>query len=97
MLAERLSGGEAKDVASQLPAELQEPLLTAAQTAEAYGVEEFLRRLAQRLDATEETARWDASAVLSTVADAVSGGDLNQLLSQLPTAYVELFGKPELT
>jgi uncharacterized protein (DUF2267 family) len=96
LLGERLAGGEAKDLASQLPAELQEPLLTAADSAEGYGVEEFLRRLAQRLDATEETARWDASAVLTTVADAISGGELNQVLSQLPSTYAELFGKPEL-
>lgn len=33
------------------------------------------------VDATPRTAQWDASAVLSTLADAVSGGELNELLS----------------
>lgn len=34
--------------------------------------------------------------MLSTVADAVSGGELDQLLSQLPSGYAPLFGKPDL-
>jgi len=55
-----------------------------------------VRRAAVELTATEETARWDASAVLSTVAEAVSGGQLNQILSQLPSEYALLFGKPDL-
>lgn len=96
LLGERLAGGEAKDLASQLPGELQEVLLRAPTEGESYGVEEFLRRAAERLDATSETALWDASAVLSTVADAVSGGELNNVLSQLQAGYAELFGKPEL-
>jgi len=52
--------------------------------------------LAVDLSATEETARWDASAVLTTLADAITGGQLNQLLSQLATEFATLFGKPEL-
>jgi uncharacterized protein (DUF2267 family) len=47
--------------------------------------------------ATESTARWDASAVLSTVADAVSGGELNDVLTQLPSGYAVLFGKSALS
>ena len=97
LLAERLSGGEPKDLASQLPGELQEVLLRTPAEAESYGVQEFLRRAAERLNATEQTALWDTSAVLSTVAEAISGGELNNVLSQLPSGYAELFGKPELT
>lgn len=97
LLGERLSGGEPKDLASQLPGELQEVLLRAPTEAESYGVQEFLRRAAERLNATEQTALWDTSAVLSTVAEAISGGELNNVLSQLPSGYAELFGKPELT
>ncbi|MGW0075990.1 DUF2267 domain-containing protein [Streptomyces cellulosae] len=29
--------------------------------------------------------------------DLVSGGELNQILSQLPSGYAVLFGKPDLT
>ena len=42
------------------------------------------------------TAQQDSGAVLSTVAKAVSGGELNQLLSHLPSGYAVMFGKPEL-
>jgi len=97
-LGQRLAGGEAKDLAAQLPVELQDVLLdiSAAGQADAVGIHQFLRLLAVELTATEETARWDASAVLSTVAEAVSGGQLNQILSQLPSEYALLFGKPDL-
>jgi len=70
--------------------------ISAAGQADAVGIHQFLRLLAVELTATEETARWDASAVLSTVAEAVSGGQLNQILSQLPSEYALLFGKPDL-
>jgi uncharacterized protein (DUF2267 family) len=97
-LGERLATGEAKNLAAQLPAELQPPLLEAAATpATSSGIHDFLRRLATDLNATEETARWDASAVLTTLAEAISGGQLNQILTQLPTQFAVLFGKPELT
>lgn len=101
-LGQRLAGGEPKDLAAQLPPELQEPLLQgverdAAEQGAAIGEQEFIGRVAQALGgASEETARWDASAVLTTVAEAVSGGELNQILTQLPPAYAPLFGKPEL-
>jgi uncharacterized protein (DUF2267 family) len=96
-LGERLTGGQAKNLAAQLPAELQPPLLQAAATpATSSGIHEFLRQLAGDLNATEETARWDASAVLTTLAEAINGSQLNQIPSQLPAEFALLFGKPEL-
>jgi uncharacterized protein (DUF2267 family) len=97
-LAARLAGGEAKDLAAQLPPELQPAILDAERPGGpwAAGEQEFLTRLAEELGATPETARWDASAVLSTLAEAVSGGELNQLLTQLPAGYAPLFGRPDL-
>ena len=95
LLAQRLVEGERRALAAQLPGELQDAVLTAA-PQEAFGVEEFLRRVARELSATEETAQWDASAVLTTLAEAVSGGELNQILTQLPAGYAPLFGKPDL-
>lgn len=35
--------------------------------------------------------------MLSTVAEAVSGGELNQVLGQLPSGYAVFFGKPGLS
>lgn len=95
-LGERLGGVEAKDLAAQLPGDLADALPSDG-AGEGYGEQMFLRRLAEKLGATEETARWDASAVLTTVAESVTGGQLNQILSRLPSGYAELFGKPELS
>jgi uncharacterized protein (DUF2267 family) len=97
VLARRLTPEQAGDLAAQLP----DPLAKAVQRrgdqpAETFGAEEFLRQVAERIGARPGTAEWDASAVLSTLADAVSGGQLNQLLSLLPSGYAPLFGRPEL-
>jgi uncharacterized protein (DUF2267 family) len=97
LLGQRLPGGECKDLAAQLPPELQPPLLDAVgTTGQRFGVEEFLTRAADALSTSEETGRWDVSAVLTTVADAVTGGELNQVLTQLQPGYAVLFGKPDL-
>lgn len=76
--------------------EFQAPLLNAMGPGEGFAVEEFFARAAEALGTTEEAGRWDASAVLSTVAEAVTGGELNQVLTQLQPGYAPLFGKPDL-
>ncbi|MFD8306738.1 DUF2267 domain-containing protein [Streptomyces sp. NPDC059690] len=97
VLAQRISPGETKDLASQLPDPLGQFLAHAApHQAQSFGIEEFYRRVAQRTHARPRTAQWDASAVLTTVADAVTGGELNQVISQLPSSYAVLFGKADL-
>lgn len=96
VLASRITGGEAEDLASQLPEPLDRPLWEADEGAEAFGVHEFLDRVAKLTGARPRTAEWDASAVLCTVAEAVSGGEFNQLITQLPSGYAPLFGEPEL-
>jgi uncharacterized protein (DUF2267 family) len=97
VLASRITPGEAKDLAAQLSGPLGEFLAADPdQPPESFGTAEFCRRVAGLVGATPRTAEWDASAVLSTVADAVTGGELNQVLSQLPSSYATLFGKPEL-
>ena len=97
VLAQRISPGEVRDLASQLPGPLGQVLEDAApQQARSFGIEEFLRRVAERTGARPRTAEWDAGAVLSTLGDAVTGGELNQIISQLPSSYAALFGKADL-
>ncbi|WP_437097178.1 DUF2267 domain-containing protein [Streptomyces sp. enrichment culture] len=97
VLAQRITPGEAEDLASQLPGPLQRALTSADhKQPEKFGIEEFHRRVAERTGARPRTAPWDAGAVLTTVADAVSGGELNQVISQLPSSYAVLFGKADL-
>ncbi|MFC4496885.1 DUF2267 domain-containing protein [Streptomyces ovatisporus] len=98
VLASRIRGSEATDLAAQLPEPLDRPLLdeSAAESGN-FGVEEFLQRVAGLTGARPRTAEWDAGAVLSTLGEAVSGGELNQIISRLPSGYAPLFGKPELS
>lgn len=85
------------DLAAQLPGALGAAVEAGNSTvAESFGVEEFCHRVNSQRGTGASTAGWDASAVLSTVAEAISGGELNQLLSVLPSGYAALFGKPEL-
>src|SRR3954453_10661583 len=91
-LADRISGGEAQDLASQLPSRLQADLRPAREEAEAFGVDEFVRRVAQRSDVGPEEARTGAAAVLTTVREAVTAGEFDDVLSQLPQEYRELVG-----
>ncbi|MEU3453500.1 DUF2267 domain-containing protein [Micromonospora sp. NPDC006766] len=93
-LAERLTPDEARQLGSQLPAQLGDFLKSAPGGAPRIGVTEFLDRVSDGIGATERTAEWDASAVLSTIADAVSGGELNDVVTQLPSGYAQLFGRP---
>lgn len=97
VLAQRISPGEVDDLASQLPGPLGQTLTAAKpEQAGSFGIDEFYRRVAERIGARPRTAEWDASAVLTALADAVSGGELNQVLSQLPSGYAVLFGKADL-
>lgn len=96
VLSERLPIGQSAHLAAQLPGSLQDALPDGDQPAPSFGVEEFVSRVADQLGTTPETAKWDASAVLTTVGEAVTGGELNQVLSVLPSGYAVLFGKPDL-
>jgi uncharacterized protein (DUF2267 family) len=89
-LAERISGGEARDLASQLPKPLQEELMGADEPAEPFDVDEFVRRVAVRAGATLNEAWTGAAAALNTLSDAVTPGEFDDVLSQLPKEYREL-------
>ncbi|MFD4985338.1 DUF2267 domain-containing protein [Streptomyces sp. NPDC058374] len=98
VIARRLTAREVGDLAAQLPDELGRAMAADEEwQAESYGVAEFLRRVAERTGARPRTAEWDASAVLTALAATVSGGELNQILTQLPSGFAPLFGKPELS
>ena len=91
-LADRISGGEAQDLAAQLPGPLQDDLRPPREDAEAFGVDEFVRRVAERGHVDPGVARTGAAAVLITVREAVTPGEFDGVLSQLPQEYRELVG-----
>jgi uncharacterized protein (DUF2267 family) len=93
-LAERLPGGEARRVLRELPAELK-PLVDkeATATAAAFGIDEFLRKVAEREGTDIETALRDARGVFSALGDALSPEALAHLEASLPQTFVPLLNE----
>ncbi|MCW2685998.1 MAG: hypothetical protein JWR37_888 [Mycobacterium sp.] len=89
-LAERITGGEARDLAAQLPIPLQNPLLGAEEPAEAFTFEEFVRRTAERAGADPVVAEIAVDAVMATLREAVTPGEFDDVLSQLPEDFKRL-------
>jgi uncharacterized protein (DUF2267 family) len=95
LLGAHLVGDVRAQLAARLPEDLALILLNPLQSAEPLPPERFVRATAAWIEgATEQTAAWDVSAVLSTVADAVGDDLLEQILFQLPAGYDLLFGHP---
>ncbi|MGC4951331.1 DUF2267 domain-containing protein [Streptomyces sp. DT224] len=95
LLGAHLAGTVRAQLAARLPDEFALILLNPLQSAEPLPPERFVRAAAAWIEgATEKTAAWDVSAVLSTAADAVGDALLEQILLQLPTGYDLLFGHP---
>lgn len=93
LLGQRLAGGEPANLAAQLPGEIQETLTRHTGPAETFGIDEFLQRLAdyEGPGRTPEQARVHAQVVLDLLGQFVSPGELDNIRSQLPAGYAELF------
>ncbi|GGY85195.1 hypothetical protein GCM10010363_76530 [Streptomyces omiyaensis] len=98
LLGAHLVGGVRAQLAARLPEEFSLILLNPLQSAEPLTPQRFVRATSAWIDgATEATAAWDVSAVLSTAADAAGDDLLGQILLQLPVGYDLLFGRPRPT
>jgi uncharacterized protein (DUF2267 family) len=89
-LAERITGGEARDLAAQLPAPLQTALISAHEYAEAFSFKEFVERTAERAGTDPDVAEVAIAAVFATLRDAVTPGEFDDVLSQLPAEFHRL-------
>jgi uncharacterized protein (DUF2267 family) len=89
-LAERITGGEARDIALFLPEEVRRPLQSAPEPAEAFDLEAFLHRVAEREQVDPETAAEHARAVFEALGLAVAPGELRDMLAQLPGDFAPL-------
>lgn len=96
-LGRRLGGPSAHKLAAQLPGEAGTPLTGAEGPPSDWDVEEFCDQVAETAGSDEEEGTSATIAVLSSVADTISDDELGRILSQLPTAYADLFGHPELS
>jgi uncharacterized protein (DUF2267 family) len=82
-LAERLSPGEARDIAELLPPEFFAPLHTTS-PAEPFDVDEFLRRVAAREGTDVTTAEQHARAVFVALRRTVGEREMADMKAQLP-------------
>lgn len=86
-LAERITRGEARDIAAFLPPELRRYLEMAPEPAEPFDRATFVRRVAEREGVDPETAERHALAVFRAVGLAVAPGELRDMASQLPKDF----------
>jgi uncharacterized protein (DUF2267 family) len=89
-LADRLTAGEALDLAAQLPKPLQMALRQRTETAERFGLAEFSRRVRERAGIDEAAATNGIRAVFATMREAVTSGEFDDVLAQLPREFAEL-------
>ncbi|MGN9806437.1 DUF2267 domain-containing protein [Micromonospora sp. L32] len=83
-LAERVSGGEARHLATRLPEELRGYLHKNVDFAEQLDLVEFLNEVGVRAGTDGDRSAEVARAVLTTLREAVNAEDLKGLESELP-------------
>lgn len=96
-LADHLAGNAPAKLAAQLPEEIGE-FITEHKSdpnaeGEGFGIEEFLRRTAERAGLEDSSsAKKQAVAVLNVMREAISEGEFDKMRGTLPAEYDELFG-----
>jgi uncharacterized protein (DUF2267 family) len=85
-LGERLSGGEAQDIAEELPEDLGSWIVDGDQ-AQAFDLDEFIRRVADREGVVEDVAQRHARGVFAALGRFVSPDELHDMASELPNTF----------
>ena len=95
VLAQRISGGEARDIARQLPPDLDAALRPEHEQAEPFDLEVFVQRVADRSFVDHDAAVAGVRAVFQTLREAVTGDEFEDVLAQLPREYAALLDESE--
>jgi uncharacterized protein (DUF2267 family) len=97
-LAERIAGGEVRDLIEELPGELHEPLrrgdALSHGAARRMSLQEFVRRIAEREGVVPAEAQRHARAVMATLREAVSRNEWLDVNAQLPEEYAAVEARP---
>ena len=88
-LCDRLTGEEADDLLAQLPAPLKDAIHV-TETATRWSANEFVELIAGELGISTDEARKRIRAVFEVLAEAVTPGEFHDVLSQLPSGFLEL-------
>jgi uncharacterized protein (DUF2267 family) len=87
-LAERISGGEAQDLAEQLPEPMRDWLRwTDDELAKGFGLHSFIRRVSDRAGVPQAEATEGVRAVLAALREAVTDKEFRDATAQLPEEY----------
>jgi len=92
VLADRISAGEAEDLAAQLPKGVRDWLVSKEEPAQKFDLEDFIRRVSERAAVDLDTATRGTWAVLSTIRRGVTTGEFEDMLAQLPKEFREFIG-----
>jgi uncharacterized protein (DUF2267 family) len=89
-LSERLYGDEAENLAAQLPPEIG-IYLRAAGEQETFSLDEFFERAANYEEVDLPESVHHTRAVVATLQEAVTAGEISDVRAQLPDEYAPLF------
>lgn len=89
-LSERLAAQEPQNLAAQLPEEIGRYLETPGK-AERFSVKEFFERVSKREGVDLPVSVYHARAVIDTLQEAVSVGEIDNVRAQLPDEWQEIF------
>jgi uncharacterized protein (DUF2267 family) len=91
-LAERILGDEANHLAAQLPAPMAEYLKgRAGENGEPFSLKEFYRRVSEREGIDPTQAAIHSRAVVTVLNAAVTTGEFEDVKTNLPREYEDLF------
>lgn len=89
-LAARLSAGEARELAEELPGHLRESLRRGPGEMEIFDPEESVRRVHMRTGLSEPEADRGVRAVLATLREAVSAEEYGHAMSQMGGEFARM-------
>lgn len=89
-LGERLHEGEATDLASPLPMEIDRFLID-ADSGQRFDYDEFLERISERAEVDRSTANYQAQQLLVVVSEVVPPGNIEKVRNGLPDEFDPLF------
>ena len=93
-LGDRLQPDEADDLASVLPMEINR-FLTTADSGQSFGYDKFVERVAERTEADKPETGFYARVVMNVLDDAIPPGEREDVESQLPGEFGDLFDLTE--
>jgi uncharacterized protein (DUF2267 family) len=88
-LCDRLTGKEANDMLSQLPSMFRE-LIVVIPSPLPLDVDDFVDRVARELGVEADEARKRTEAVFATLREAITVGELRDIVQELDPDYVDL-------